>query len=281
MLVYKYTRLRNLERIVRAGDVAFPVAGQLNDPFESSIESALLSLRSDYQPIPLDAQKPIMMSRNFGELINPNYHNNADNSYNERIREHNDTLRERERLLTLFREQVGVLSLTRSPLNSVMWAHYADNHTGVCIGLDAKNAFFAPISCEIGLAPFSVKFKESDLFKLGRVEYALTRPSSACTEHSEYLRRAYFSKHSSWAYEEELRLLRPMSPFASSNSVSVRKVPPGLVRSVTFGLATKSAIVGEATKWIRSLGGISVSQVRQKHDSYELELRGDGASQVT
>lgn len=34
----------------------------------------------------------------------------------------------------------GVLSLTRNPLNPLLWAHYGDDHRGVVIGIDMKKA---------------------------------------------------------------------------------------------------------------------------------------------
>ncbi|MFA0648373.1 DUF2971 domain-containing protein, partial [Vibrio cyclitrophicus] len=42
----------------------------------------------------------------------------------------------KERLSAKF----GVLSLTRQPLNSLMWAHYGQSHTGVVIGIDCEKA---------------------------------------------------------------------------------------------------------------------------------------------
>jgi hypothetical protein len=33
-------------------------------------------------------------------------------------------------------EHTGILSLTRTPTNALMWAHYAQNHEGVVIGID-------------------------------------------------------------------------------------------------------------------------------------------------
>ena len=39
-----------------------------------------------------------------------------------------------------WRERTGLLCLTRTPTNPLMWAHYADSHRGVVIGIDATSA---------------------------------------------------------------------------------------------------------------------------------------------
>src|ERR1051325_9989452 len=41
-----------------------------------------------------------------------------------------------------FNEHVGVLSLTEKADNLLMWAHYAQQHTGFVIEFDADNSFF-------------------------------------------------------------------------------------------------------------------------------------------
>lgn len=38
--------------------------------------------------------------------------------------------------------RIGILCLSRSPLNLLMWAHYAGNHTGFAIGFNESHAFF-------------------------------------------------------------------------------------------------------------------------------------------
>ena len=43
-------------------------------------------------------------------------------------------------LTSEYREKAGVLCLTRLPLNPLMWAHYGDEHRGVCLELDTTVA---------------------------------------------------------------------------------------------------------------------------------------------
>lgn len=42
-----------------------------------------------------------------------------------------------------FSRNYGILSLTRQPLNSLMWSHYGDEHQGVVLGFDTDIAGFS------------------------------------------------------------------------------------------------------------------------------------------
>ncbi|MEZ8187544.1 DUF2971 domain-containing protein [Shewanella sp. 5S214] len=38
-------------------------------------------------------------------------------------------------------ETVGILSLSSDPVNTLMWSHYGDNHSGICIGYCPEKLF--------------------------------------------------------------------------------------------------------------------------------------------
>jgi len=59
MILYKYTRVQNFLSIVERGTLAFLLVSQLNDPCESSIESALSRLRT-LEHLPPFAYKPVV-----------------------------------------------------------------------------------------------------------------------------------------------------------------------------------------------------------------------------
>jgi DUF2971 family protein len=45
----------------------------------------------------------------------------------------------------IWAENIGILSLTRTPNNPLMWSHYANKHEGMVIGFDAVKA---GLTCE-------------------------------------------------------------------------------------------------------------------------------------
>ncbi len=109
-------------------------------------------------------------------------------------------------------ERSAVLSLTRSPLNPLMWAHYAQNHSGFVIGWDARTAGFTDESKNVIPAQY------------GNVIYTATRPMHpelGTTEPMKYgeeyafraelfekLQRFFLYKAMCWSYEEEVRIVK-------------------------------------------------------------------------
>ena len=139
---------------------------------------------------------------------------------NKRRAEQNQGLKRLERLLEHFRDKVGVLSLTADPANAVMWAHYADQSRGVCVGIDFNHSVFDDYHPS---EPFYEEF--AAVFRLGQVAYLKIRPAlQTDVGASTYIHDAFFTKFEDWRYEREWRLLRP-----HSDCVNVPGVPVALI----------------------------------------------------
>lgn len=246
MIVYKYTRARHIPSILEWRRFAFPRVAELNDPFESSVDATLRELRSDYRKdykaLPYHARQPVVKYRighmtDFG--VNPSFdphnenidrHNAEIDKQNRQLHRLNEQLSEGIDLLERFRSDVGVLSLTRDSTNVVMWAHYAENSTGVCIGIDSAHPFFTDY-CPTG-GEFS---KHSVLFQIASVSYEPRRPDYSGDSTSGYVRKAFFTKYMKWSYEEEVRLLRPITESATTAPVRLFELPLDAIREVIIG----------------------------------------------
>lgn len=111
---------------------------------------------------------------------------------------------------------VAILSLTRNPLNSLMWAHYGHEHKGFVIGYEVEDSFF--------------KCKESNLIPVhkGNVIYTKTKPflktstrttTTLCNaidgiyddedhQTKELIDHLFLNKDTIWSYEEEVRIVK-------------------------------------------------------------------------
>jgi hypothetical protein len=87
-------------------------------------------------------------------------------------------------------EGVGVCSFSTDPRNILMWSHYADCHTGICIQFDIAQdptTFLDAIS----------------------VEYSEDYPVINWIEDSaQQLKKVLLRKHLDWSYEKERRIVR-------------------------------------------------------------------------
>lgn len=124
-------------------------------------------------------------------------------------------------------QNFGILSLSETPENLLMWAHYANNHRGIVVGFDEKHSFFqgAEVVTRLG--------------RLNKVEYNQKRPIlSPSTQNNP---KVFLRKSKEWAYENEWRLIRPLaeSSFTISRDgllpVHLFSVPSDAVRLVITG----------------------------------------------
>lgn len=117
------------------------------------------------------------------------------------------------------KEQVVILSLTRSPLNPLMWAHYGREHTGVVIAYDVSGDFLN--SQEYNLIPADTgeviythtkspfKVTPQTMANMLRVfQQGFGAPGSQTYEQQALARRLFLTKHASWVYEEEVRIVK-------------------------------------------------------------------------
>lgn len=122
--------------------------------------------------------------------------------------------------------EVVICSLSRSPLNPLMWSHYADDHRGLVIGYDAEVPL---LSC-----------RDTTLINVhdGAVFYSHAKDSRAWTkkDHDDFhevflaakglgvsedtvkrlMRRLLLNKSIHWAYEEEVRVVKFLDHWAST-----------------------------------------------------------------
>ena len=108
---------------------------------------------------------------------------------------------ESARVLRESMDRLGVLSLTDTPDNAVMWAHYSDNHRGFVIEFDTAYAPLTPQEGETAWEgrPVPVIYQEN------RVQVACDSASLALPDE------VVLVKTSAWQYEREWRVIRERS----------------------------------------------------------------------
>jgi len=147
--------------------------------------------------------------------------------------EHLDLALERElrgvdrrhvRHLQLFDLMLGIVPLSETNDNILMWGLYAVSHTGLVLGFDAGHEFFA--SSKFGLRP---------------VEYTDQRPTM--TRQDIWDIRFHLTKATIWSHEKEWRFITPLSLTLPANTpqdslgypIILTDLPASLFRSVIFG----------------------------------------------
>jgi hypothetical protein len=149
---------------------------------------------------------------------------------------------------------VGVCSFTTDPRSTLMWSHYASNHTGICVQFD--------------VARDSRAFLEAV-----RVEYSAEYPVFNWLDgSSEQLRHVISRKHEAWRYECERRIVR-IDSARTSLRVS-RDALSGVVLGCRATKEVETMIIGLLKK--RSNTGLATPRLyraRQHDTQYRVRLQ--------
>jgi hypothetical protein len=169
-----------------------------------------------------------------------------------------------EDLLTKFRNQLkrhvwttnyALLSLTRSSLNPLMWAHYTKSHQGFVVGMDVNiDAFTSERSSLIPVQFGNVIYTESmptyDFLSKFKVTISLGTTFHFVPEQLEKLQRVFLYKPMCWSYEEEVRIVKCINGVKEGKATDsgefriievdgadlfVMNLPKGIIREVYLG----------------------------------------------
>jgi hypothetical protein len=110
-------------------------------------------------------------------------------------------------------ENTGILSLTRTPTNPLMWAHYAQKHEGLVIGIDVIKAGLTDeqsnlIPAQFGNVIYVSRRPEQPFISKPGTMLAVGTTHHFPQDHYEKLQRLFLHKPLCWSYEEEVRVVK-------------------------------------------------------------------------
>ena len=134
------------------------------------------------------------------------------------------------------RASVAIMCFTRKFRNILMWSHYANNHTGVCIGYD--------YNCEFFHNKFSCNYSDN-VGVIRKVEYTNERPKYILPSDLVNDTSEWFKKSKDWEYEKEHRILLPIKDAVCNNDrenfILLFKIDPKYIKKVILGCRMKES----------------------------------------
>jgi len=164
--------------VIRDGTIKFSHANEFNDPFDC------------YQEVDLNK-----LSKSFSE--NEKFYKNIGDELRltpaQRIIEKPKQRKKLENeffsnLAEIFNNQIGICSLSRNPLNLLMWAHYATSHFGFVVEFSIPSLLDSDCHC---LVPFPVKYNNE----------------KPIITHYKCFKEHFLTKSLDWEYEKEERVI--------------------------------------------------------------------------
>ncbi len=217
MKLYKYVTSDRID-ILTDGFIRFTQPAAFNDPFEMSpfikeiASDAEIEAMLDDQHVASVHEQYMKNNREFKRKV-PFERYLKQYSKEELLVEikasaHGRALDQvRESLPVSFNQALGILCLTTKFDNLLMWAHYANSHTGFVIEFDADHRFFnrtfEDLSSPTGIDEDLTK----DYGHLIKVDYQDQRPQISVSSVKSF--DSFFVKSREWEYEDEWRMLMP------------------------------------------------------------------------
>lgn len=148
-----------------------------------------------------------------------------------------------------------ITCFSRTPVQPLMWAHYANDHKGVCIGFDVRADDFISESKNVVPVQFgSVVYTTNPPNKLALQNQPTLAESITHFDASnfDFIRKAFLQKSTHWAYEEEVRWVVKMSDakvaeleLELKGNKYLRKLPLGCIREVIYGVRYQDYVLDE------------------------------------
>lgn len=191
--LFKYTKVRNVKDLLYDNIMYLPQLSELNDPFEGSLLCDEGKVGDFYANCKIDEFMGYIEEELNGEDYDENHFKNLGKLLL-RFQSH-DKLSEIRNILT---DEVYVICLSGRKDITSLWAHYADNHRGICIEYDlvnTKTKLFKNLC-------FPIEYLDDyDLTK--DIKYSFNKNSFDYNLKIKPL----LLKAKDWSYEEEWRII--------------------------------------------------------------------------
>jgi hypothetical protein len=116
-----------------------------------------------------------------------------------------------------FGSKFGMLCFSRNWHNPVLWSHYADGHRGICLGFDVPRSLLVVVRYE-------------------SARILIASDTVAATNAMHDFRRLISTKFEHWKYEDEARMLIPLSVRTKEGRFYYEYFSPGLrLREIIVG----------------------------------------------
>jgi len=142
------------------------------------------------------------------------------------------------------RSMVGVLSLSTRSDSLLMWAHYANRHTGFVLAVNEKHPVFNERRSE-----------NDEFYHLRKVTYSEHKPVRRMVDMNGV--DLLLTKSSEWAYEEEWRIIKLLQDAArvdlvDGNQIHLFPLPAKAIEGVILGAQMPNSERERLTKIVRT-----------------------------
>ncbi len=245
------------------GELFFPSPTMFNDPFDSIVPFEIVGTEDEINEAikeDIDRRYPQLPEEKRKELVDKYC---KEQNYKDQSQLFQTHLDRREKIY-------GVCSFSEEANNPLLWAHYADSHEGICIGIDTDEIINQPY----------FPYGELIIIIRGQVTYHKAWPvlpyhiipNSRDNRTTEELQESFIQpllvKPDNWEYEKEWRLLS-----LGANNYKIR-IEPSAIREVVMGLKMPLEKKREVVKICREIyPHVDIYEAYMSKGNYGIEFK--------
>ena len=237
---YKYRPLKNenlgdiheyTKQLLQEGKLYFSSPLKFNDPFDGLVDYDETVTPEDIKPL---GRRLGIGEKQLQELVD--IYNRNPSKFDNVTRQQYVKFQQDSKL--------KILCLTSTELSPLLWAHYAANHTGVCIGFKAY---------QLNKNSYGIKLRngciDPELLCPGFPNMMIPFPVEYTNEvppkyhfglgNAEALKKSFTSKSKEWAYEQEFRVVATEQTLLR-NPV---EIDVNEIEEIIFGLNAASELI--------------------------------------
>lgn len=257
-MYYKYRNAdTRTENILIEKEIWLSKPDQLNDPFECNLTEFLdVEIKKHQDQIKLNQLQGFIFNTKFLKMPFPNVERKHMKSIFKKIQKNKGNVEKQHRIVDSFLKEIGgvgfsnsngqlehtkqlfdnlgVFSLSETPLNQLMWAHYANSHSGLALGFKpvpesdlANPDYFQPVEYVEVLPDIDLNQGLMNGLNYIKDNTGAIKSIPFVQINDPQIQKILFTKTADWTYEKEWRYLRNrsgMHPF------------PGELKEIIFGM---------------------------------------------
>ena len=189
IVLYKYWNVTGkgidyFEQMLATGSIMFSAPSNFNDPFDCAVQYDIRNSRDE------------VVGKYVRDLVTKGMEEREAISLAEKevpTSQHGLEYWQEERVKNIVRgvSNSGVLCLTTAPSNPLMWTHYANYHSGICVGF--------------GVSDIENEEQVGFIGEAQAIQYSNQMPLINVTrdDGNDIVRKALFTKAIPYSYEEE------------------------------------------------------------------------------
>ncbi len=233
-IIYKYINLKNGLKILIDKTIKLSCPDTFNDPFDFSNDLLKFKVSKEYA----------------ADLVNRNFQNDPRAERRIKIRKlltdpNIDNITDNSKTKQKSNYRVSCFSGIKDEI--LMWSHYADKHTGICIGIsmspNTPDYFVLPVN-------YTIDFNPPDFL----------------TETEKSLRYWMTTKYQKWDYEEEYRMINILG-------FELATIKQNSIQEIIFGCKVDEKVITETTKLLTKNGYDLniISKMKKSNSRFELK----------